>query len=124
MAWPQQPPEGIITTPRDDPMEMEPPSRLPPLIIPMELDPPTPQQPTPSSSGYWPAQIKGLPPVSSPMGILIKRTVAVIDSVCYSSEEQWCVLFGLLNQHTTVPTRKARSSVELEFQEHKYNGAR
>ncbi|XP_049863180.1 uncharacterized protein LOC126356297 isoform X2 [Schistocerca gregaria] len=38
-AQPQQPPEGVIITQHDDPMEVEPSPPLPPLILAMELDP-------------------------------------------------------------------------------------
>ncbi|XP_047000038.1 uncharacterized protein LOC124615906 [Schistocerca americana] len=55
---PQQPPEGVITTPQDNPTEMEP---SPPLVLLMELDPLTLQQPMPSTSGYWPLEVDAYP---------------------------------------------------------------
>ncbi|XP_049781297.1 uncharacterized protein LOC126183395 isoform X2 [Schistocerca cancellata] len=42
-VWPQQLPEGVITTPQDNPIQMEPLPPLPDLVLPMELDPQMPQ---------------------------------------------------------------------------------
>ncbi|XP_049774226.1 uncharacterized protein LOC126162037 [Schistocerca cancellata] len=70
--WPRQPPEGVITTLRDDPMETEPLPPPPPFIQPMELDSPTLQQPMTSTSGYGLQEVDAYPSGHFPGDVSIR----------------------------------------------------